>query len=88
MTPILSFYLELYHNQIVDPNPYAFDIPHDFEVLNASYDGTVIKDKKYWRNRAIKRAMKELLRSKRNRQHGTNASKKAKVARKPKCTKK
>ena len=75
---------------IVDPNPYAFDIPHDFEGLNASYDGTVIKDEKYWRNRAIKRAMKELLRSKRNHSHGAKAGgkKATKVARKTKSCKK
>lgn len=47
---------------ILESEPrYDFNIPHDWEVLNAAYDGTIIKDKSYWRNLAVKKAMRKYL---------------------------
>ena len=44
---------------LVNEPQYDFNIPHDWEVLNAAYDGTVIKDKSYWRNLAVKKATRK-----------------------------
>ena len=44
---------------LVSEPQYNFNIPHDWEVLNAAYDGTVIKDKSYWRNLAVKKATRK-----------------------------